>query len=195
LVIVAFTWPLPLDKTIIAGCLLGAFGSILPGLWLDHRIALRLRMLRRSLPDFLDLMIVCLEGGLSIQESVRRVSEELQLAHPALAVELGIVQRDIELGASVASALKRFAVRSDYEGVRTLSTFVREAQRFGTNLSDALRLHADMLRTQRESAAEEMAQKASVKVLLPTLLCIFPAIFVVLVGPALIQIQEAFAAK
>jgi tight adherence protein C len=91
--------------------------------------------------------------------------------------------------------LKRFATRTQYEGVRTLCTFVREAQRFGTNLSQALRLHSDMLRSQREQAAEEMAQKAAVKILLPTLLLIFPAIFVVLVGPALIQIQEAFAAR
>jgi tight adherence protein C len=140
-------------------------------------------------------MIVCLEGGLSLQETIRRVSDELRLAHPALASELGFVQRDIELGATVDQALKRFATRTDYEAVRTLSTFIREAQRFGTNITDALRSHADMLRSQREQAAEESAQKASVKILIPTLLLIFPATFVVIVGPAVIQIHEAFAAK
>jgi tight adherence protein C len=123
------------------------------------------------------------------------VSDELRLAHPALASELGFVQRDIELGATVDQALKRFATRTDYEAVRTLSTFIREAQRFGTNITDALRSHADMLRSQREQAAEESAQKASVKILIPTLLLIFPATFVVIVGPAVIQIHEAFAAK
>jgi tight adherence protein C len=192
---VALTWSWRLETSMVIGCALGGLGAMLPSVWLDRRVTAQHRMLRHSLPDFLDLMIVCLEGGLSIQESVRRVSEELQLAHPRLATELAIVQRDVELGSSVAQALKRFATRTDYEGVRTLSTFVREAQRFGTNLSVALRLHSDLLRTQREQAAEEMAQKAAVKILLPTLLCIFPAIFVVLVGPALIQIQEAFAAK
>jgi len=95
----------------------------------------------------------------------------------------------------VDQALKRFATRTDYEAVRTLSTFIREAQRFGTNITDALRSHADMLRSQREQAAEESAQKASVKILIPTLLLIFPSTFVVIVGPAVIQIHEAFAAK
>ena len=140
-------------------------------------------------------MIVCLEGGISLQETIRRVGDELRLVHPALADELSMVQRDIEFGATVDQALKRFALRTDYEGVRTLSTFIRESQRFGTNITEALRTHSDMLRSQREQAAEERAQKASVKILLPTLLLIFPAIFVVMVGPAAIQIHEAFSSQ
>jgi tight adherence protein C len=175
------------------GCLAAAAGWLAPGLWLDRTVKDRHLLLRRSLPDFLDLMIVCLQGGLSIQETIRRVGDELRLAHPILAGELSIVQRDVELGATVDQAFRRFAARTDYEGVRTLSTFVRESQRFGTQLTEALRLHAEMLRLQREEAAEEMAQKAAVTILLPTLLLIFPTVFVVLVGPAVIQIQEAFA--
>src|SRR6185503_12338062 len=131
--------------------------------------------------------------GLSLQETIRRVNEELQLAHPILASELDIVQRDIDLSCSIDQALKKFAVRTDCEGIRTLSTFIRESQRFGTQITDALRNHADMLRSQREQLAEENAQKAAVKILIPTLILIFPAIFVVLVGPAVIQIQQAFA--
>jgi tight adherence protein C len=183
------------DITILWACVMAGVGSILPSLWLDRAIVRHQIFLRKSLPDFLDLMIVCLEGGLSLQETIRRVSDELRLAHPDLADELSIVQRDIELGATVDQALKRFATRTDYEGVRTLSTFIREAQRFGTNITEALRSHADMLRSQREQAAEEKAQKAAVKILIPTLLLIFPAIFVVAVGPAVIQIQEAFSSK
>lgn len=137
-----FGWRM--EIALAVGIALGAAGAVAPGFWLDQRITERHKMLRRSLPDFIDLMIVCLEGGLSIQQSFRRVGDELQLAHPALALELGIVQRDIELGANVAQGLKRFAARTQYEGVRTLSTFVREAQRFGTNLSQALRLHSDI---------------------------------------------------
>jgi tight adherence protein C len=186
---------MPKDLAFLSACVTAGLGSMLPRLWLDRAIGRRHLQLRKSLPDFLDLMIVCLEGGLSLQETIRRVSDELRLVHPALAVELSIVQRDIELGASVDQALKRFAARTDYEGVRTLSTFIREAQRFGTNITEALRSHADMLRSQREQAAEEQAQKAAVKILLPTLLLIFPAIFVVAVGPAVIQIQAAFANK
>lgn len=184
-----------IDLTVLVACVAAGFGSILPSLWLDRAIAHHHLLLRKALPDFLDLMTVCLEGGLSLQETIRRVSDELRIAHPALAIELSIVQRDIELGATVDQALKRFATRTDYEGVRTLSTFIREAQRFGTNITEALRSHADMLRSQREQSAEENAQKAAVKILIPTLLFIFPAIFVVAVGPAVIQIQQAFAAK
>ncbi len=184
-----------METALLIGSVLGGFGSIAPSLWLDGAVARHHLQLRKSLPDFLDLMIVCLEGGMSLQETIRRVSDELRIVHPTLTLELGFVQRDIELGATVDQALKWFAARTDYEGVRSLSTFIREAQRFGTNITAALRNHSDMLRSQREQAAEENAQKASVKILLPTLLLIFPAIFVVLVGPAIIQIQEAFGAK
>jgi tight adherence protein C len=180
---------------LLFGFAAGGIGALAPGFWLDRKIAARHTALRRSLPDFLDLMNVCLEAGLSLQETIRRVNEELQFAHPILAYELEIVQRDIDLSCSIDQALRRFAVRTDCEGVRTLSTFIRESQRFGTQITDALRNHADMLRSQREQLAEENAQKAAVKILLPTLLLIFPAIFVVMVGPAVIQVQEAFAAK
>lgn len=184
---------LPLHLALSAGCLLACVGLVLPYLWLERAITRHRRELQYSLPDFLDIMTICLEAGLSLQDTLRRVGEELRLAHPTLAAELRIVQRDIELGATVDQALRRFATRSQCDGIRTLTAFIREAGRFGTNIAEALRSHADMLRTQREQAAEENAQKASVKILLPTLLLIFPAIFVVLVFPAIIQIQVAFA--
>jgi len=152
-------------------------------------------MLSRTLPDLLDLMIVCLEGGLSLQATFHRVTEEVNLSHGQLAQELLIVQGDIDLGATIDQALKRFAQRTQYEGVKSLHAFVREAQRFGTNISEALQSHADMLRVQRQQSLEEQAQKAAVTMLLPTLLLILPAVFVVLVGPAVIEIQLAFAGK
>lgn len=180
-------------RGLLWGALAGGLGMILPSLWLESRIRRRHCILRRSLADFLDLMIVCLESGLSLQGTILRVSDELRLAHPDLAGELAIVQRDMNLGATVDAALRRFADRSGYDGIRSLATFVREAQRFGTQLAEALRLHADMLRSQRENAAEETAQKAAVKILIPMLLLILPAVFIVLAGPAAIQIQQAFA--
>lgn len=184
-----------LDVSLLIGAVAGGVGSLLPSFWLDRAVSRRHLSLQRSLPDFLDVMIVCLDGGLSLQETIRRVGDELRLAHPALATELGMVQRDVELGSTVDQAIRHFAARTEYEGVKTLSTLLRETQRFGTNITEALRSHADVLRSQREDMAEEKAQKASVKILLPTLLLIFPAVFVVLVGPAVIQIKEAFAAK
>ncbi len=147
----------------------------------------------KRLADFLDLMIVCLHSGLSLQSTIQCVSDELRIAHPEFAGELNIVQRDISLGATVDGALRRFAERTGCDGVGTLAKFVREAQRLGTQLTEALRIHADMLRSQREAAAEEAAQKAAVKILMPTLLLILPAVFIVLAGPAVIQIQQVFA--
>jgi tight adherence protein C len=194
-VVLSFYGLARMETALLIGCSVGGFGAIVPSFWLDRAITRYHLRLRRSLPDFLDLMIVCLEGGMSLQETIRRVSDELRIVHPSLAFELGLVQRDMELGSTVDMALKRFATRTDDEAIRALSTFIREAQRFGTNITEALRNHAEMLRSQREQAAEENAQKASVKILIPTLLLIFPAIFVVLVGPAVIQIQEAFGAK
>lgn len=178
---------------ILAGAFIGCLGYFVPVLWLNWRIKKRLSAIKRSLPDFLDVMVVCLESGLSLQGSVSRVSEELGVAHPELANEMLVVQKDIELGATIDQALRRFAERSSSEEIKTLSSFMREATRFGTEVSEALRLNSEMLRTQRECDAEEMAQAAAVKVLAPTLLLIFPTVFVVIAGPAVIQILEAFS--
>lgn len=178
---------------LIIGAGIGGLGMLLPDWWLQNQVKRRHTILRRSLPDFLDLLIVCVEGGLSIQAAIQRVSEELRVAHPILAGEFLVVQRDIELGSSVETALRRFAERTGFEGLRTLATFIRESQRFGSELGAALREHADMMRIQRELIAEESAQKASVKVLFPMLLFILPAVFVVLVGPAAMQIYEVFS--
>ena len=178
---------------LLSGAAGGILGMFLPLLWLDYKIRRRHALFHQSLADFLDLMIVCMEGGLSLQGTIQRVGDELRIAHPEFAKELTIVQRDIQLGATIDSALRRFAVRSGCESVGSLAKFVREAMRFGTQLTRALRLHAEMLRSQREMMAEEMAQKAAVKVLIPTLLLIFPAVFIVVAGPAIIEIQKAFA--
>jgi tight adherence protein C len=196
LVIALVAWQFHLVAPLIGilyGCIAGLAGMILPSFWLDHQIRRRHRTFRQSLPDMLDVMTVCLEGGLSVQSTIQRVADELQFAHPVLAGELGIVQRETELGVPIDHALRHLADRTGYEGVRPLSTFIREAQRHGSDLAEALRIHADMLRTQRESDAEEAAQKAAVKILLPTLLLILPAVFVVLAGPAAIRVQEAFS--
>lgn len=193
LLVASGTNAVSIPNALLWGTIVGGLGMLLPSFWLDRMIVKRHSILRKSLPDFLDLTLICLRGGLSVQASLKRVGEELLLAHPMLAAEMGRVMRDIELGATVDAALRRFADRSGEEGIRTLSTFVRESRRFGVEMADALRNHADMLRGQREQQAEAMAQKAAVKILIPTLLLIFPAVFVVLAGPAAIQIQEAFA--
>jgi tight adherence protein C len=180
-------------KAVLLGAVGGGIGMLLPSFWLDRQIGRRHRLLRKGLPDFLDLTTVCLEGGLSLQGTLQRVGAELKSAHPVLAGELAIVQREADLGVSVHAALQHMADRTGCDGMRQLGIFVRDAQRQGSELADALRVHADSLRSQREAEAEEAAQKASVKILIPTLFFIFPAVFVVLAGPAAIRIHDCFS--
>jgi tight adherence protein C len=178
---------------VLVGAICGLVGMIGPSFWLDKRKADRQTRFRRALPDALDVLVICLEGGLSLASSFRRVADELRMAHPLLAMELNIVQREIQLGRSTGDALRQFAERSDLEEVRSLASVIIQAERFGASLVKALRVHADTLRVKRLYHAEEMAQKAAIKMLFPTLLCIFPGIFLVILGPAAIQLLELSA--
>jgi tight adherence protein C len=180
----------PFSRGLVLGGLAGVVGLLGPSLWLDWRKARRQVSLRRALPDALDVLVICLEGGLSLPGAFRRVVSELRLAHPQLAVELTIVQREVQLGCSTGEALRRFGKRADLEEVRSLASVVLQTERFGAGLVKALRVHAGALRDKRLQRAEELAQKAAVKVLFPTILFIFPAMFLVILGPAAIQILE-----
>ncbi len=171
----------------------GGLGMIAPGFWLHRRKMSRHATLRKSLPDYLDLLVACVEGGMSLQSGLQRVADELRLAHPLLAGEMEMVQREVELGTTLDVAVRHFADRCDLDSVRALARFIQQAQRFGTTIGEALRDHAEMLRMQREQIAEEAAQKAVVKILIPTMLFIFPSIFIVLAGPAAIKLSETFA--
>ncbi len=178
----------PAAHGVIFGALLGIFGMIGPSFWLDKRKAARQTALRRALPDAMDVLVICLEGGLSLPAGLRRLASELQTAHPQLASEMNIVQREIQLGRTPGEALRRFADRCDLEEIRTLAVVIAQAERYGASLIKALRVHAETLRGKRLQYAEEMAQKAAIKILFPTLLFIFPGIFIVILGPAAIQL-------
>jgi tight adherence protein C len=171
---------------------LAILGIIGPSFWLDMRKTARQTAIRRSLPDALDVLVICLEGGLSLPGAFKRVAGELKTAHPILAEELNISQQEIALGLSTGEAMRKFGERSDLEEVRSLAGVITQAERFGASLVKALRVHAETLRTKRLQYAEEMAQKATIKILFPTLLCIFPGIFVVILGPAAYQIIAMF---
>jgi tight adherence protein C len=161
---------------------------IAPSLWLDHRKRKRQASLRRALPDALDLLVLCLEGGGTLPAAIQRVAEDLEAAHPLLAAEWGIIQKEMRMGLSAGDAVRRFGERCDLEDVRELAAVLLQSERFGAGVAKALRMHADSFRAELQQRAEETAQKASVKILFPTLLCIFPAIFIVLLGPAAYQI-------
>jgi tight adherence protein C len=184
---------LPTTEAVLGGGCLGIAGMIGPSFWLDGRKKARQTSFRRSLPDALDLLVICLEGGLSLPASLRRVGGELRTAHPVLALELNIVQREIQLGTSPGEGLQNMGVRTDLEEIRSLASVITQSERFGASLVKSLRVHAETLRLKRQQRAEELAQQAAVKILFPTLLFIFPAIFVVILGPAAFQILEYFA--
>jgi tight adherence protein C len=172
------------------GVVFGLLGTVLPSLWISNRKTNRQKVMRRSLPDALDVIVICLEGGLSLSAAFARVASELHDAHPLLASEMAIVQREVQLGRSTGEALSEFADRFDAEELRGLSSVINQAERFGASITKALRVHAESLREKRQRFAEEQAEKAPVKLIFPTVLCIFPALYIVLVGPAFIRFLE-----
>jgi len=177
---------------LIIGLCLGIGGLIGPSFWLDRMKRKRQSNFRRALPDALDVLVICLEGGLSLSAGLRRVSTELRTAHPALASELAIVQREVQLGLTSGEALKKMSERSDLEEVRSLASVILQSERLGASLVKALRVHAESLRLKRYQRAEEKAAVAATKVLFPTLLFILPAVFVVVLGPAAFHLIEMF---
>jgi tight adherence protein C len=177
---------------VVVGAMFGVFGMIGPSFWLDMRKSARQLHFRRALPDALDVLVICLEGGASLPSAVRRVAMELRTAHPVLADELNLVQREIQLGRTPGEALREFASRTDLEEVRSLAAVILQSEKFGASLVKSLRVHAEAFRSKRIMEAEELAQKAVVKLLFPTVLFILPALFIAVLGPAGIQIMELF---
>jgi tight adherence protein C len=175
--------------TLSASCV----GMLLPGLWLDHCVKQRQRMLRNGLPDALDMLVLCMEGGISLVAAFQRVTGELYVVHPVLGREFNILQREIQLGLSAGESLRKMGERCGLDDVRDLASVLLQSERFGASMVKALRQHADAWRIERQQRAEEMAQKAAVKILFPTMLCIFPAIFIVLLGPAAMQMARLFS--
>lgn len=181
---------LPTFHGILIGLGAGLTGTLAPTFWLDHVKKSRQTQIRRALPDALDIICVCLQGGLSLSGALARVAQELAMAHPLLAMELNIVQRHIQMGRTTGESIREMANRLDLEELRSLASAIHQAERIGSSIATALEVFADTLRLKRHQRAEELAHEASVKMLFPTLFFIFPAIFVVILGPAAIQIYE-----
>jgi len=184
---------LPWEFAIGTGAFAAVAGYLLPSFWLDYRLAKRQTQMRRALPDALDLITVCLQGGLSLPASLARVANELGPAHPMLATELSIVQRETQMGRDTGGAMFEMAQRFNLEELRSLSSVISQTEKYGGTIASALKDYAESLRIQRRQRAEEMAQKAAVKLLFPTLLCIFPGIFVVVLGPTAIRMYEVMS--
>jgi tight adherence protein C len=170
--------------------LLASVGYYGPNAWLSRRIRLRQRRIFEAFPDALDLMTVCVEAGLGTEAALLRVAQDLALQSPDLADELRLVNLELRAGAGREAALRRLAQRTGVEEVDAFVTLLLQAERFGTPMAQALRVHAQSLRTLRRQRAEEAAAKIALKLLFPLIFCIFPSLMVVLMGPAMIQIHR-----
>ncbi|HSB45698.1 MAG TPA: type II secretion system F family protein [Nitrospira sp.] len=167
--------------------LAAACGYYAPAYWLRRAIAVRKDALQRAIPDALDLMVVCVEAGLGLDQAIGRVGEEVKRAHPELSDELNMLTLELRTGVARQEALRNLAHRTDLEEVRNLVALLVQTDRFGTSIGQALRVHADSMRTTRRLKAEELAAKLPVKLLIPLIFFIFPSMFMVVIGPACIK--------
>jgi tight adherence protein C len=159
-----------------------------PNLWLGRAIEGRKTLIRNGLADAIDLLIVCIESGSGIDQAVNRVAEELALPYPDLARELEMIGAEMRAGKPRIEAFKNFAERTKVDDVRSLVAMLIQTDRFGTSVGQALRTHAETSRTKRRQRAEEKAAKLGVKLLFPLVFCLFPAFYVVVLGPSAIRI-------
>ena len=167
-----------------------AVGYYLPNLFLRYKIADRQREIFESFPDALDLLIICVESGLGLDQAIGKVAAEIDIKSKVLAQELQLVLMELRSGFSRETALRHLALRTGIEEIDLLVAMMIQADRFGTSMGDSLRVHADNLRTKRRQRAEEAAAKIAVKLLMPLIFMIFPTLMLVLVGPAMIQIYR-----
>jgi tight adherence protein C len=168
-------------------------GALLPEIWLQWRGRVRRRRLRLALPDGLDLLVICVEVGLGLDQALLRVAQELRVVHPELSDELQIVNLEMRVGKTRIDALRELARRTNLDDIRTLVAMLIQTERFGTSIAQSLRVHSDELRTKRRQRAEERSAKTSVKMVVPLVLFIFPALMVVVLGPAIIALVRQLA--
>ena len=176
----------------VTAALAGIVGYILPGLYVDFKTSKRRKEIRNGLPDVIDLLIVCLEAGSSLDQAVVKATDELAIAYPALAEELRVVTTETRAGKPRLEAFKNLAQRTKVDDIRALVAMLVQTDRFGTSVAKALRVMAGEMRTKRRQAAEERAAKVGVKLVFPLVFCLFPALFVVMLGPAVLQFMLAF---
>jgi tight adherence protein C len=168
-------------------------GFLAPDFWLGKRIAARQKKLTRGLPDVLDLLVICMEAGLSLDQATARSAEELRSSQPEICDELNVVVLEQRAGRARSDAWKNMAERTGVESLRNLVSMLVQTEQFGTSIAKMLRVHSDTLRVQRVQMVEEMAGKTSVKLVFPLVLFIFPALFLVTLGPAAIVMAESFS--
>jgi tight adherence protein C len=175
--------------------LAGGFGFYLPGFVVDSWKKKRSEAIFLGLPDALDLMVVCVEAGLGLDAAMRRVTSELAASCPVLCEEFAISNFQLQMGRPRKDVLRDLGLRTGVDDMRSLAAVIIQAEKFGSSIGSALRVQSDAMRLRRRQFAEERAAKTAVKIMIPLILFIFPGVFVVLVGPAGIQIANTIMAK
>jgi len=181
------------NNTIIFFMLALVIGFFIPDFWLSYATNRRREKLRMSLPDSLDLMAICLEAGLGMDQAVVRVGQELEVSHPELSQELLLINFEQRAGVQRNAAWQSFATRAGFESARSFVAMLIQTDRFGTPIAKSLGAFSDALRTQRRQKAEERAAKTTIKLVPPLVFCIFPAMGVVVVGPAIVAVSYFFS--
>jgi len=166
----------------------GMTGWILPKFVLEKKVKKRQDILRLSLPDMLDMLVVSVEAGLGLDQAIQHVAHELAITHPQISEELTLMTLEMRAGKRRSEALKNFADRTGEPELRKLTAILIQNDRFGTSMGESLRNHSDFLRSRRRQEAEERAGKVGVKLVFPIFFCILPAIIIVAAGPALLAI-------
>jgi tight adherence protein C len=182
--------PTPLDTTtaVAVATIAIALAFFLPNMWLGGKIKERQQAIEENLPDAMDLLVTCVEAGLALDAAMSRVSQELELVAPLLALEMKQTLLEIQAGVRRTDAFHRLSTRTGVEDLRTLSAMIIQTEMFGTSVARALRVHSEGMRTKRMQRAEEKAAMVSVKMTIPLILCILPSLLCIVVGPAIVMI-------
>ncbi len=187
---VLFSTPLVMQPNLPVALVACLLGYVLPGMLLARMAKRRQHRIRMGLPDGLDLLVVSVEAGLGLDQAILKVSEELAFAHPDLCGELRLINLELRAGTARAEALHHLAERTGVDDISSLVAMLVQTDKFGTSVAQSLRVHSDTVRTKRRQRAEEAAAKTGVKMVFPLVFCIFPAIWVVTIGPAVIKFIE-----
>lgn len=180
------------QNVLVSIAVAAVFAFLLPSMVLDRLILRRKRKLRNAFPDALDLLIVCVEAGMGLNPALQRVAEELDVSHPELAAEFALVTAEIRAGVDRVESLKNLAKRTGLEDINGMVSLLAQSMRFGTSVAETLRIYSEDFRDRRTQAAEEEAAKIGTKMIFPMVLCLFPAFFVIAIGPAILKVLEAF---
>lgn len=187
-------WGLPFFVQIALLCGLAGLGYIAPSVLVDRRASVRMRAIERTLPDALDLMVVCVEAGFGVNQSLARVAEEFATKSPILSREFGLVVHETRAGKSTHEALRALSDRTGVSDISSLVALLVQTERFGTSVANTLRVHAEAMRVRRMQRAEERAQKATLKLILPSTM-IFSALLMIFLLPGIYRFFNAFPSE